>query len=183
MILPELSLKMSSSTLLPGYSFLDAPPPLKTYLFLRKVNGLSPKSEVQGTGALSGSWAFCTVVYIPPVSASNDSRGGSESAFPEPEIVGMARLIGDGGWYFCVSDMAVLPLHRRKGLGEAMLRRLLAKIKKEAPGALVTLSADEPGRPLYKKIGFVESAPRSIGMWLELDKQDTGAQTNEPKEK
>lgn len=79
----------------------------------------------------------------------------------------MIRAIGDGGWYFHLSDMAVLPAHRRQGLGEALLRRLLAVINERAPpGALITLLADEPARGLYKKLGFVESAPHSLGMWL-----------------
>ncbi|KAJ8075140.1 hypothetical protein AAF712_011599 [Marasmius tenuissimus] len=146
----------SPSTLPPGYSFVDAAPPLLTYLNLRQLSGLSPKTPAQGEGALSGSWAFGTVAYHDP-----HSSGASES-----EIVAMARIIGDGGWYFIVADMAVLPEHRRKGLGEALLRRLLEQIKERAPeGALVTLLADEMGRGLYKRCGFVDSAPVSIGMW------------------
>ena len=32
-------------------------------------------------------------------------------------MVGMGRLLGAGGWYFHVLDMAVLPDHQRRGLG------------------------------------------------------------------
>lgn len=85
----------------------------------------------------------------------------------------MIRAIGDGGWYFLLADMAVLPGHQRKGLGEALLQRLLGVIYERAPpGALITLLADGPGRKLYKKLGFVESAPHSLGMWLEPARGD-----------
>jgi len=33
----------------------------------------------------------------------------------------MGRVIGDGGWYFHIVDMAVLPEHQRRGLGDAVL--------------------------------------------------------------
>jgi ribosomal protein S18 acetylase RimI-like enzyme len=81
----------------------------------------------------------------------------------------MGRVIGDGGWYFHIADMAVLPEHQRRGLGSAVLDHLLQQIRDGAPdGALVTLLADPPGRSLYTRHGFVESAPGSVGMILLL---------------
>ena len=72
----------------------------------------------------------------------------------------MGRLLGDGGWYFHVVDMAVLPEHQRRGIGDAMLSALLARIREVAPrGAWVTLLADPPGRRLYERHGFTETAP------------------------
>jgi ribosomal protein S18 acetylase RimI-like enzyme len=77
----------------------------------------------------------------------------------------MGRIIGDGGWYFHVVDMAVLPAHQRRGLGDRILTALLDHIRQRAPaGAYVNLLADEPGRKLYARHGFVETAPGSIGM-------------------
>lgn len=92
----------------------------------------------------------------------------------------MIRAIGDGGWCFHLSDMAVLPEHQRKGLGEALLKRLLKIIKERSPpGALITLLADKPARGLYKKLGFVESAPHSLGMWLEPEEMSSEGVTGE----
>jgi len=82
----------------------------------------------------------------------------------------MGRLIGDGGWYFHVVDMAVLPEHQRRGLGGVVLTHLLEQIRRRAPrDAYVSLLADAPGRQLYARYGFVESAPGSLGMALVLD--------------
>lgn len=79
----------------------------------------------------------------------------------------MGRVIGDGGWYFHVADMATLPDHQGRGLGRRVLTDLLAQIDGAVTDApYVTLMADEPGRRLYESMGFVETAPKSLGMRL-----------------
>jgi GNAT superfamily N-acetyltransferase len=63
--------------------------------------------------------------------------------------------------------MATLPEHQGGGLGRRVLTDLLAQIDGAAPaGAYVTLMADGPGRRLYESVGFVETAPESLGMRL-----------------
>ena len=135
-----------------GYRLLDGPPPVDGYLALRRDSGLSPKTREQAVAALPGSWSACHIVH--------ESSGVA---------AGMGRVIGDGGWYFHIVDMAVLPSHQRRGLGDAVLKTLLARIREHAPpGAYVNLLADPPGRRLYARHGFVETAPASIGMALRL---------------
>lgn len=138
-------------TLPPGYRLVDGPPPtVEDYLLLRSASGLSPKTRAQADAGLHGAWAA--------VHVRHKTSG---------RTVGMGRVIGDGGWYFHVIDMAVLPEHQRLGLGDAVLTALLARIITAAPpGAYVTLFADPPGRRLYERHGFVETAPRSVGMRL-----------------
>ena len=134
----------------PDYDLTLSPPPLADYLRLRADSSLSPVTEAQGEPALVNSWAW--------VHVRHRASG---------EVVAMGRVIGDGGWYFHIADMATLPEHQKKGLGQAVLEALLAKIREEAPPRpYVTLMADEPGRPLYAKLGFVETAPHSLGMML-----------------
>lgn len=136
----------------PGYRLVMTAPSVPDYLRLRREAGLSPKSEEQGTAALPGRWAACHVV---------EEAGGA--------IVGMGRLLGDGGWYFHVVDMAVLPEHQRRGLGDAILGALLNRVRDVAPpGAYVNLFADPPGRALYARHGFADTAPGSVGMALRL---------------
>jgi ribosomal protein S18 acetylase RimI-like enzyme len=66
-------------------------------------------------------------------------------------------------------DIAVLPEHQRRGLGDAVLTALLHHVQDHAPaGAHVSLLADPPGRRLYARHGFVGTAPDSIGMALQL---------------
>jgi GNAT superfamily N-acetyltransferase len=131
------------------YRLVAGPPELADYLSLRLRAGLSPKTELQGEAAIRGSWWAVHVVSVGGVT------------------VGMGRIIGDGGWYFHIVDMAVLPEHQRRGIGAVILTSLIDRIYREAPPEpYITLLADGPGRGLYARHGFVPTAPQSIGMKL-----------------
>lgn len=149
---------MTATQLPPNYVFTDSPPSVEDYLHLRLVSGLSPKTVAQGTASVNGAWYGCYIIYTDP---------STNSAKP----VAMGRIISDGGWYFHIVDMAVLPDHQRKGLGEAILKKLLAHIKDNAPegNPYISLLADKPGRKLYAKNGFVDAMPGSLGMVHEGD--------------
>lgn len=134
------------------YRLIMAAPPVDDYLTLRREAGLTPSTREQAVAALPGAWAACHAVH--------QLTG---------QIVGMGRLIGDGGWYFHVIDMAVLPQHQRRGIGDALLSALLAEIRTRAPAnAYVNLLADPPGVRLYERHGFQSTAPNSVGMALRL---------------
>ena len=133
-----------------GYTLVDTTPPVADYVRLRAESGLSPKTQEQGELALAGTWWGCHVVH--------DDTG---------EVVAMGRIIGDGGWYFHIADMATLPDHQRRGLGDLVMTALLGRIRAVAPpDAYVTLMADPPGRKLYARHGFTEDREASIGMAL-----------------
>lgn len=132
----------------PEYRLEEGVPTVDRYLDLRARAGLSPKNTDQALAALSGSWCAYRVRHL----VTN-------------EVVAMGRVIGDGGRYFHIVDMAVLPDHQRQGLGDALLTALLRHIGDRAPGgAFVNLFADEPGRRLYERHGFTYTAPKSLGM-------------------
>ena len=136
----------------PGYRLLATAPSIDDYVRLRRDTGLTPKTEEQAAAALPGSLAAWHVV---------------EEA--TSETVGMGRLLGDGGWYFHVVDMAVLPAHQGRGVGDAVLTAILDHIRATAPpNAFVSLMADPPGRRLYDRHGFFETAPEHVGLALRL---------------
>ncbi len=142
-----------------GYALHAGVPDLKDYLRLRRDSGLTPRTLEQAALALPGSWAACHV---------RETDTGV--------TVGMGRLIGDGGWYFHVVDMAVLPAHQRGGIGNWVLTWLLDQVRRRAPAdAFVSLMADPPGRRLYARHGFSERRDLSIGMamWLGRDSGGT----------
>ncbi|MGI5502983.1 GNAT family N-acetyltransferase [Lentzea sp. CA-135723] len=130
-----------------AYRLVLEPPSVDDYLRLRQESGLSARTRQEAENGINGAWASAIVIHV-------------ESG----ETVGMGRVLSDGGWYFHVIDMAVLPDHQRKGIGDAVLTALLDRIEAHAPNAYVNLLADPPGRRLYARHGFVESAPASIGM-------------------
>lgn len=112
-------------------------PAVDDYLRLRSQSGLTPRTPQEASAALANSWAWVHV------------RLGEET-------VSMGRVIGDGGWYFHIADMATLPAFQRRGIGRAVLMALLDRIEAAAPGKpWVTLFADPAGLPLYRSMGFV----------------------------
>lgn len=141
-----------------GYALHAGAPASADYVRLRQDSGLTPRSLEQAALALPGSWAACHV-------AETDTG----------LTVAMGRLIGDGGWYFHVVDMAVLPAHQRRGIGDWVLSWLLDQVRQRAPAdAFVSLMADPPGRRLYGRHGFTERRDLSIGMAMWLGRQSSG---------
>ena len=81
------------------------------------------------------------------------------------ELVGMGRVVGDGGTVFHICDMGVKPEWERKGGGAMIMDALMEFI--EGLGisdAYVNLIADVDG--FYEKWGFKPTRPRSKGMFL-----------------
>lgn len=137
--------KPSARELPPGYRLEPSVPSTTEYRHLRKSAGLTPVTEAQANRVASGSWYGCHITY----------RRNEDD---QPLAVAMGRIIGDGGWYFHIADMATLPEHQRKGLGRTVLQHLLAYIKENSPAdgtPYVNLFADPPGRRLYENSGFV----------------------------
>lgn len=136
----------------PEYELVPTVPSVVDYVRLRREAGMTPRRPDQAEAGLPHSWAAVHAVH-------RATR----------ETVGMGRVLGDGGWYFHVADMAVLPAHQRRGIGRAVLETLIERIRTEAPpGAWVTLLADAPGVRLYENLGFTPTAPTSVGMALTL---------------
>jgi GNAT superfamily N-acetyltransferase len=139
------------ATLPVGYGLRPGPPALDDYLRLRVVTGLRAKTAAEGRAALRGSWSCCHVVTA------------------DGETVALGRVIGDGGWYFVIADMATEPMHQRRGLGGVVLQHLLADIRRRAPDdPYVTLTADDAGRRLYEQAGFTPFTADQTGMQLVL---------------
>ncbi|MBD7989391.1 GNAT family N-acetyltransferase [Ochrobactrum sp. Sa2BUA5] len=136
----------------PAYSTFARTPSVEEYLHLRAVAGLSPFSKEAAIQGLTGT-AFAVVVVH------------------EDKAIGMGRLIGDGGCFFQVVDIAVDPQHQGRGLGKAIMDAIMQHVNAELPdSAYVSLIADVPANKLYEKFGFQETAPRSLGMAYRVKK-------------
>lgn len=125
---------------------IDAVPGTEEYCALRVAAGLSPKSAIAADKGLPRSlYAVCV-------------REGNR-------LIGMGRIVGDGGCNFEIVDMAVHPDFQRQGLGFAVMESLMSYLQREAPSsAYVSLIADHGAPALYRKFGFEPTAPDSIGM-------------------
>ncbi|MDZ4312200.1 MAG: GNAT family N-acetyltransferase [Cypionkella sp.] len=130
----------------PAYETVARVPTVSEYLRLRALAGLSAFSEEAATKGLAGT-LFSVVVEH------------------ENSAVGMGRLIGDGGCFVQVVDIAVDPRFQGQGLGKAIMSALTDYIANSLPASVyVSLIADVPAHKLYEKFGFKETAPRSLGM-------------------
>jgi GNAT superfamily N-acetyltransferase len=86
----------------------------------------------------------------------------------EETVVGMARVVGDGGSVYHICDMVVHPDHQRQGLGSELMDALVDWIAETAPPkAYVNLMADVDG--FYEQWGFERTAPASKGMYWRVE--------------
>ncbi|KAI3391146.1 hypothetical protein diail_7913 [Diaporthe ilicicola] len=158
-----MSILPHAAELANGYHLEPGVPSISEYRNLRKAAGLTPVTEAQATRVAPGSWYGCYITY----------RNQDDD---QPRAVAMGRIIGDGGWYFHIADMATLPEHQRRGLGGIVLKHLLAYIKENSPDdgqPYISLFADPPGVRLYEKNGFVACEhSNELGMIMAAKKED-----------
>uniref|UniRef100_UPI0036D7CE4C GNAT family N-acetyltransferase n=1 Tax=Streptomyces cyaneofuscatus TaxID=66883 RepID=UPI0036D7CE4C len=123
------------------------PPSAAEYLSLRKSAGLSAMSKEGAEIGLPNSlFAVCLR--------------------EENEIVGMGRVIGDGGCFFQVVDIAVRPDQQGRGYGKLIMSEIMNYLREHVPArGLVSLLADVPADRLYAQFGFTYTSPKSEGMW------------------
>ncbi|MFM7402756.1 MAG: GNAT family N-acetyltransferase [Erythrobacter sp.] len=132
-------------------------PPLDDYLRLRIVAGLSARDPASALAGLPNSCVAVTVRQ-------------------QGHIVGMGRVIGDGGLVFQIVDIAVDPLVQGEGIGKAIMAALVRQLRTIVPGrAYVSLIADGEAHRLYRQHGFEEVAPAARGMALWVDPIDQTA--------
>ena len=130
--------------------FTDAIPGAQEFVDLRAAAGLSANTMAAAEIGLRGSW------YAVCVRA-------------DEELIGMGRIVGDGGCFFQIVDIAVRPDYQGQGIGYGIMKRLMQHLEDNAPeSAYVSLIADGGASRLYRKFGFEFTAPASAGMALRL---------------
>lgn len=90
-------------------------------------------------------------------------------------LVGTARAMSDGGKHAWIYDVFVVEAHRGRGIGQAMMRRLLQHPAVEAAKYVRLSTKDAVG--LYRKLGFqlVSEAPRKPWVSIDMVRVDGGA--------
>lgn len=126
-------------------------PSVDDYIRIRLGAGLSRKTEEAATFGLMNSLFGVSVFY-------------------EGDPVGIGRVIRDGGCFFEIVDIAVLPEHQGKGVGNLIMTVLMAYIREHAPSsAYVSLMADHGTPAFYERFSFTKAElPISAGMYLRV---------------
>jgi|TARA_B100001758_G_scaffold186270_1_gene163081 GNAT superfamily N-acetyltransferase len=126
----------------------EAAPDVETFLRLRAGAGMRPRS-VRGATKGLGQELFSVILKL------------EES----DEIVGMGRVVGDGGTIFVICDMMVIESFQKNGGGTMIMDSIMRYLLEEAPPrSYINLMADVDG--FYERWGFEPSLPRSRGMVL-----------------
>lgn len=130
----------------PSYTMIERFPVADEYRRLRSAAGLSAKS------ADAAKRGVANTLY-------------GVSLLDGDLVVGMGRIVGDGGCFFLVVDIAVEPALQGQGLGKRILVALDAWLRANAPpSAHVGLFANGEAKRLYVQYGFVETGARGVGM-------------------
>ncbi|SMO67773.1 GNAT family N-acetyltransferase [Halorubrum cibi] len=136
-----------------GYELRETTPSIDAFVRLRREAGMSDRSREAVERGLPNTTYGVHVV---------------ETGSTTETTVGMARIVGDGGSIFHLSDMAVAESHQGRGIGSAMMDALVAWLRANAPdGAYVDLLADVDG--FYERWGFERTAPASKGMGIRTE--------------
>ena len=127
---------------------LESNIPVDIYRNLRLVCGLSAKTVEASEIGLDNS------IHSVMIKA-------------EGEVIGMGRIIGDGGCFCQIVDICVHPKMQGQGIGKIIMSNLTDFIKTHLPeSCYISLIADGDASYLYKKFGFQETMPESKGMYL-----------------
>ena len=89
------------------------------------------------------------------------------------EIVGMGRVIGDGGLHYYLTNVVVLPAHQHQGLGS----RIVAALTKYIEGVpfkntWVGLFPVEGTADFYTRFGYKAQRPSGPAMFRWLNRSD-----------
>jgi len=128
------------------YDLTKRVPSVEDYNRVRVAAGLSEKdAEAARVGLANTIFSVCV-----------ENRG---------EVVGIGRVIGDGGLFFKVVDIAVAPEHQKRGLGRTIMDALMSWLTVNAPPtAFVSLIADEGLPGFYERYGFRVHPPEAPDM-------------------
>ncbi|MBT8460712.1 MAG: GNAT family N-acetyltransferase [Boseongicola sp.] len=116
--------------------FSEAPASVREYCDLRDASGLGAFPEENARIGLSNT---LTGVWLRE----------------EGPLIAMARIIGDGGCFAQVTDVAVHPDFQRQGLGAKVMAEILKQAHERLPKNLyLSLIADPGAENLYVKFDF-----------------------------
>lgn len=132
--------------------FRAAVPDVATYLAFRAEVGFSRRSPDGAATALANS---LYAVWL----------------WEDERLIGMGRVIGDGGCFVQLNDIAVAPHVRGQGWGRAIVTRLVQWCDATLPPrTFVNLIAHADAAAFYERLGFFRC--QGMGRYVDPDVLD-----------
>ncbi|HEV7860152.1 MAG TPA: GNAT family N-acetyltransferase [Pyrinomonadaceae bacterium] len=129
-----------------GYTVVERVPTVEEYNRVREAAGLSVKDSIAAQRGLANTLYGVCIEH-------------------ERVTIGIGRVIGDGGLFYDIVDVAVVPEHQKKGVGEMLMSALMNYLNTHArPTSLICLMANKGVAPFYEKYGFKARDPDMPGM-------------------
>ena|ERR1700730_5968781 len=128
------------------YSVIERTPTVAEYNHVRRSAGLSVKDELAAERGLAHTLYSVCIEY-------------------QGLTVGIGRVIGDGGLFFDVVDVAVAREHWGRDVGKLIMDALMSYVDAHArPGSLICLMANPAIAPFYETYGFKARDTDMLGM-------------------
>lgn len=129
------------------YQIVERAPTIEEYFALRKgVDWMLFEEEMTAKGLGNALFSVC-ILY-------------------QGKVIGCGRVVGDGGLYFYVQDIIILPDFQGKGLGKRLMQAIMAFLEENArPGAFIGLMAAQGVENFYTQFGFAVRPPDQPGMF------------------
>lgn len=85
-------------------------------------------------------------------------------AFEDGELIGMARLLGDGVICFYVGNVMVRPDRQREGIGKEIMDEIMKYLDENAAkGAIASLLSIADKEDFYTQFGFIKRPDENQG--------------------
>ena len=134
------------------YILVERSPTIKEYQKLREAVGWGNVDfEATEVGLHNSLFSVC-VIY-------------------KNNVIGCGRLVGDGGIYFYIQDVIVLPEFQGNGIGKRIMDAIMDYLKAHVhPNAFVGLMAAKGVSKFYERYNFTERPADAPGMFMRRKK-------------
>ena len=105
------------------------------------------------------------------IEAGLNGSAFTVAAYDQNQIVGMSRLIWDGGMVALIPDVLVLPKYQIKGIEQEMVTRLLNFLRKKLKpgfGIQVDVKAWDHQEVFFENLGFQISTQERRGVPMQI---------------
>lgn len=141
-------------------SYTNVPPSLDEYMRMRDMVHFVKISERIANNALKNAFYLLCV------------RDGEK-------VVGMTRILSEGGYANFITDVIVIPEYQEKGIGSELMKRTMDYLKSTLEPdekIVVYLMSASNKEPFYRKFGFLDRPNELLGagmsQWIKYNQND-----------